>query len=59
MPYWLESGTETCTGCTHDYVYEMEIRCVACDRGLCCHCVVTDRLTRESWCPECHAERED
>lgn len=57
-PYWLEGGTETCSGCTHLYVYQMEYRCVACDRGICCHCVRFDVTTRDVLCAECQAEAE-
>ncbi|HEX6135602.1 MAG TPA: hypothetical protein VFZ24_16640 [Longimicrobiales bacterium] len=43
-----------------EYVLETGVRCVACDRCLCMHCVVVERVTRETWCPECHAaEREE
>jgi hypothetical protein len=55
-PYWLSGGTETCHACTHPYVYELEVRCVACDRGLCVHCAIIVKETREAWCPACHAE---
>lgn len=59
-PYWLGAGTETCGACTHVYVYEMEYRCVACDRGVCCHCVRVHAATAEVRCPECEAaEREE
>lgn len=54
-PYWLDTGTETCHGCTHAYVYQMEIRCVGCDRGVCEQCVVIESVTRETWCAGCHA----
>lgn len=54
-PYWL-SGTETCSLCTFNYVLEMELRCVACDRGFCEHCVIVVRETREIFCPECHPD---
>lgn len=53
-PYWLDTGTEICHGCTHSYVYQMELRCVGCDRGVCEQCVVIEHVTRETWCAECH-----
>jgi hypothetical protein len=55
-PWWLDDGTESCCGCTHTHAYEMEFRCVACDRGICCHCVRIVMQTRELLCPECEAE---
>jgi hypothetical protein len=55
-PYWLDGGTERCHACTHVYVYQMECRCVACDRGICCHCVRVSTASRELLCPECEAE---
>lgn len=58
-PWWLDDGSETCHACTHRYVYEIEVRCVGCDRGLCSHCAVIESVTREPWCAECLAERED
>ena len=58
-PWWLTGGTETCHACTHLYTYETGLHCVACDRGLCVHCVVIERVTREPWCPGCYeSERE-
>jgi hypothetical protein len=58
-PYWLEDGTESCSACTHLYVYEMEYRCVACDRGVCCHCVRVSVTTGEVLCEACEAEAEE
>jgi hypothetical protein len=61
-PYWLGDGTERCGACTHGYVYEMEYRCVACDRGVCCHCVRIHATTAEVlWvlCPECEADERE
>lgn len=54
LPYWLEGGTETCELCTVVHVLEMQMRCVACDRGCCERCVVIVRATREVFCSECH-----
>jgi hypothetical protein len=56
-PWWVDGGTETCHACTHRYVYQVELRCTGCDRGLCAHCAVIERVTREAWCPECSIER--
>jgi hypothetical protein len=58
-PYWIDDGTESCGACTHAYVYEMEFRCVACDRGICCHCVGMSVSKREVLCPECLREEGD
>jgi hypothetical protein len=55
-PWWLDGGSESCTACTHSYAYEMEFRCVACDRGLCCHCVRLDVSSRTVLCTDCAAE---
>ena len=46
-PWWLGGGTETCHACTHLYACETGFYCAACDRGLCVHCVVIERSTRE------------
>ncbi|HSJ10392.1 MAG TPA: hypothetical protein VK928_10770 [Longimicrobiales bacterium] len=59
LPYWLEPGTETCADCTHMYHYEVVRRCSGCDRGVCEHCVVVVRETREVLCPQCAREAED
>lgn len=52
-PWWLSDGTETCHVCTHRYSYAAGLRCVACDRGVCVHCVLIEVITREPWCPGC------
>lgn len=57
-PYWLAEGPESCSSCTRLHVYEMQYRCVACDRGICCHCVSVSVATREVLCAECAAEDE-
>jgi hypothetical protein len=59
QPWWLVGGSETCHGCSHLYSYEAGVRCVACDRGVCVHCAIVVRVTRETWCPACHAEERD
>jgi hypothetical protein len=59
LPYWLDGGTETCSVCTHVHVYEMTFRCVACDRGICCHCVSVRVTSRESFCAACEAEQDE
>jgi hypothetical protein len=55
-PYWLDRGTETCSACTHLYVHAMEYRCVACDRGVCCHCVRISVVGGDVLCPACETE---
>lgn len=50
--WWQRGGSERCDFCTHAYVYEMEYRCVACDRGVCPCCVVL-RARDLVFCPEC------
>jgi hypothetical protein len=50
-PWWLEEGTETCSTCSHTYVYQTEYRCVACDIPLCGDCV--QLITVEVFCPGC------
>jgi hypothetical protein len=57
-PYWLHGGSESCGACTHACVYEMEFRCMACDRGICCHCVGVNVSRQEVLCPECLQEEE-
>jgi hypothetical protein len=57
-PWWLEGGTEACSGCTHLYFVEMEFRCVACDRGICCHCVWVADAARTVLCAACAAEQQ-
>ncbi len=58
LPYWLSDGSETCALCTHRYVLQMEYRCTACDRGVCEHCAVVIRETRELLCTDCQREEE-
>jgi hypothetical protein len=51
LAWWQGRGTETCAHCSASYHYEMERRCVDCDRGVCAVCAVH---VRESvYCPEC------
>ena len=54
-PWWLTGGTEQCPFCLERYALEVEVRCVACDRGLCAHCLARVRLREEAWCPACAA----
>ena len=49
--WWQGRGTEVCAHCARSYHYEMEYRCVECDRGVCALCAVTERET--VYCPEC------
>jgi hypothetical protein len=55
-PYWLYGGKEICTHCGQPYVYEMEVRCVDCDRGICPTCASSDPETAECFCPDCGPE---
>jgi hypothetical protein len=38
-PWWLESGHEHCSACSHTYVYETGFYCASCDGQLCSFCV--------------------
>jgi hypothetical protein len=59
-PHWLSEGTDRCHACAHAHAYELTVRCVACDRATCLHCIVIERTTGEAWCPACRdAEDED
>ena len=51
-PWWL-GGEERCEFCLERYVYEMEVRCVDCDRPSCPVCAVTVTARRERYCPDC------
>ncbi len=54
---WLGEGPERCEHCLQGYALEVEVRCVACDRPGCPHCVV--RVRRQpTWilCPACAEE---
>jgi hypothetical protein len=51
--WWLSGGTERCPVCLHRYVYEMEVRCGACEGPLCPQCAVLVWETHETFCPEC------
>ena len=51
LSWWKARGTEVCAHCNQTYHYEMEYRCVECDRGVCAVCAVTERET--VYCPEC------
>lgn len=48
---WLLHGAERCEGCEQLYAYEVEVRCVDCDRAMCPFCVVTVR--GEATCGAC------
>lgn len=54
MPWWL-GGEEICPHCSGRYAYEVEIRCVDCDRPSCPHCYVIVRK-QELSCRECSTE---
>jgi hypothetical protein len=55
---WLQYGTESCHCCSHAYVYELELRCVGCDRGVCEQCALIERATAEAWCAACRDEQQ-
>jgi hypothetical protein len=55
-PYWLSGGTEICQVCQQPYIYEMEHRCVTCDRGICPICAFMEPRTSEIFCPDCCSE---
>lgn len=52
-PAWFEGGREPCAYCLGVYQIEREVRCTACDGGLCLECSVTIRVTGELLCPDC------
>ena len=52
-PWWLEGGSEVCPFCLGAYWIEVEVRCVACDRPGCMHCVVAVRERGDVCCPAC------
>lgn len=58
-PWWAEGGSELCPFCEQTFVYEMEVRCVDCDRPACPHCaccdVVESLTVMTHRCPECVA----
>lgn len=60
-PWWIGEGSEPCTFCLQGYVLELEMRCVACDRPGCLHCMVRVRRAEavEVFCPECLEESPD
>lgn len=69
LVWWLAGGSEVCDFCLQRYAWEVEVRCVACDRPVCPVCVVTvrervperagperaprERAGPERFCPEC------
>jgi hypothetical protein len=55
-PYWLTGGTEACERCAGRYVLEMEVRCFACDAGLCVHCALFVSGVRRVLCAPCAGE---
>ena len=59
QPWWLDRGTERCALCWETYVYEEEIRCSRCDRGVCRQCAVELRVRHEVVCSDCLEPGED
>jgi hypothetical protein len=43
-PWWLESGSEICSVCSHVYLFETEYRCNDCDGPVCSGCIETTRM---------------
>lgn len=58
-PWWLQGGTETCDFCLASHWIEVEVRCAACDRPGCLHCMVVVREAERVWCRECAPEDAD
>jgi hypothetical protein len=56
---WWLSGEETCVVCLQAYAYEIERRCLHCDRGLCPHCGITVHATETLVCTTCACEDPD
>ncbi|HET9948236.1 MAG TPA: hypothetical protein VFQ22_04915 [Longimicrobiales bacterium] len=50
LPWWLV-GEERCAYCGGRYPYEAEVRCAACDAGMCPWCAVHAEEGR--LCPPC------
>ncbi len=51
---WWIGGRQECTFCGGRYAYQMEIRCVDCDRPICPVCAVwVYTESRSHYCPEC------
>lgn len=56
-PWWAPGDgspeSETCPYCLGVYVYELEVRCVDCDRPMCPVCAVVEQRTAVHLCVEC------
>ncbi len=57
-PSWWFEGEERCPFCLGTYVYEVEVRCVECDRPACPLCAVRVRGGAGFLCPDCAGEEE-
>ena len=59
-PWWAPRGSgaeaERCSFCLGVYAYELEVRCVDCDRPMCPVCAVEVRRTEVQVCLDCGAE---
>jgi hypothetical protein len=55
LPWWLESGPETCPFCEIRVHLEATYHCPACDQPICTTCAVTVFKTRQVLCPDCHS----
>lgn len=56
IPWWLESGSETCDFCLRTFHYEAGYHCLHCDRPVCPVCVEVVKTTHSIVCPECRKE---
>ena len=61
-PWWAPGGSsaeaEECSVCLGLYAYEVEVRCVDCDRPMCPVCAVTLRRSEVHVCVDCGSEEE-
>jgi hypothetical protein len=61
-PWWapdaFHSEAEECSFCFGVYAYELEVRCVDCDRPMCPVCAVSVRRTEVHVCLDCDCEEE-
>lgn len=53
LPWWLETGPETCPFCTGRLHVEVLSFCADCDRPVCPTCLVEESRVL---CPECAEE---
>lgn len=58
-PYWLGTGSATCSACVQGFVLEVGFHCSACDRLICGECALLDPATGEVVCRACRAADEE